>query len=207
MADFTIADKQVGGAEGRKLTYDPDDAGEETYCGVSRKFNPDWRGWSIIDLYRGNPEFPHCLAHLPDLQLAVKEIFKEKYWDTFHGDRIPHQGLANNLYDIAVNIEQATAIIWLQIALTVMNRNDPEKFYPDLKLDGKMNPYGATMQALFKFVQVEKYNQSRVDDDPYDTINHMLNDRQSVHYQDRQYQNPVQRKYTRGHLKRTRYDD
>lgn len=207
MADFLIAYKLVGGAEGCLLENDPDDAGWETYCGVSRRFNPDWRGWGIIDLYRSNPEFPHCLAHLPDLQLAVKEIFKQRYWDIFHGDLLEHQGLANNLYDIAVNIGQATAIIWLQIALTVLNRNDPDVFYPDLKLDGKMNRDGATMQALKKFVRVENQNRNRVDENPYDTINHMLNDRQSVHYQDRQYQNPVQRKYTRGHLKRTRYDD
>ena len=36
---------------------DKEDLGGETYCGISRKFNPSWAGWQIID--KANNLYPN----------------------------------------------------------------------------------------------------------------------------------------------------
>ena len=41
---FTLSKINEGG-----WVNDPNDIGGETYRGISRKFNPKWNGWSVID--------------------------------------------------------------------------------------------------------------------------------------------------------------
>ncbi len=48
MAKFIDAYKKVLNNEGI-YSNDPDDAGGETYKGISRKANPNWDGWISID--------------------------------------------------------------------------------------------------------------------------------------------------------------
>ena len=48
MADFEKAFINTMGYEGGYV-YDPDDAGGETYKGISRRYHPSWPGWRIID--------------------------------------------------------------------------------------------------------------------------------------------------------------
>lgn len=48
MADFKTAYKKIEAAEGG-YCFDPDDAGGETYKGISRRANPNWNGWISID--------------------------------------------------------------------------------------------------------------------------------------------------------------
>ena len=51
MADFIPAKTITGGLEGL-YSYDPNDPGGETWCGVSRVNNPNWSGWAIIDAHK-----------------------------------------------------------------------------------------------------------------------------------------------------------
>lgn len=44
LKSYDILIKHEGG-----YVNDPDDKGGETYKGIARKFNPDWKGWKIID--------------------------------------------------------------------------------------------------------------------------------------------------------------
>lgn len=53
MANFKIALDKVLSREGGYIN-DPDDKGGETYKGISRKYNPDWKGWRIIDNTKKN---------------------------------------------------------------------------------------------------------------------------------------------------------
>ena len=48
MAKFDIEFDKVVLAEGGYVN-DKDDNCGETYLGISRKFNPNWKGWTIVD--------------------------------------------------------------------------------------------------------------------------------------------------------------
>ena len=48
MANFNIEFEKLILAEGGYVN-DSDDAGGETYLGISRKNNPNWSGWKLID--------------------------------------------------------------------------------------------------------------------------------------------------------------
>ena len=66
--------------EERVVHTDPNDAGGQTCWGISRKYNPAWRGWALVD--RG--------AWAADLEPVVKEFYENllgKYWDIL-GDKI-----------------------------------------------------------------------------------------------------------------------
>ena len=49
MANFNEEFKKVILVEGGYVN-DPDDAGGETYLGISRRYNPNSKIWNIIDL-------------------------------------------------------------------------------------------------------------------------------------------------------------
>ena len=61
MADFHKALKRTAKYEGGYVN-DPADAGGETYKGISRRANPKWDGWQLID------------AHKKTLQTASKRL-------------------------------------------------------------------------------------------------------------------------------------
>lgn len=71
MANFGDAFKKLSIKEGGYVN-DKDDAGGETYRGISRKYNPTWQGWNMIDQYKkhytvGSKEFKSKLDN--DIQL------------------------------------------------------------------------------------------------------------------------------------------
>ena len=55
MANFDAAYQKTAAHEGGYVN-DPDDAGAETYKGISRRFNPSWIGWAKIDEMKVNVE-------------------------------------------------------------------------------------------------------------------------------------------------------
>ena len=48
MANFNESFNITLGYEGG-YSNDPDDAGGETYKGISRRYHPGWKGWALID--------------------------------------------------------------------------------------------------------------------------------------------------------------
>lgn len=100
MASFEEAYKATGANEGGWCHVDGD-TGEETYCGISRKWFPNWAGWAIVDkskpLYKGQ-----VLKNLA-LENLKKAFYKKEFWDKINGDAIPLQKMANQQYDMAVN--------------------------------------------------------------------------------------------------------
>jgi len=90
MADFKLTINKVLHFEGG-FVNDPNDNGGETYCGISRKFWPDWGGWPIIDT--GS-------FKVGDL---VQLFYKINFWDKIGGDKIADQSIADLLMDSAVN--------------------------------------------------------------------------------------------------------
>lgn len=118
MADFKTAYKKIEAAEG-SYCFDPDDAGGETYKGISRKANPNWNGWISIDaIKKAHPTtFKGILKKTPELEKKVQDLYKDKYWDCFELDDVPSQLVAEQMFDTAVNQGQTAAVKFAQRVL------------------------------------------------------------------------------------------
>ena len=133
MAKFDEEFDKVILAEGG-YTNDSDDAGGETYLGISRKNNPKWLGWSKIDEIKkkyGTKNITSRLKKDETITTFAKHLYKEKYWDVLELDDIPSQGIAHQLFDTAVNMGVTSAIRIAQhvIGMTVTGKwNDELKY-------------------------------------------------------------------------------
>lgn len=119
MANFDDAYKLLENKEGGYV-HDADDSGGETYRGISRRYNPTWDGWVIIDALKRR-YFGKALSKRLDadeqLQKLVKRKYKLGYWDVFELDSVPNQLVAFQMFDTNVNCGQAAAIRFAQKAL------------------------------------------------------------------------------------------
>lgn len=112
MAKFDEEFDKVILAEGGYVN-DPDDAGGETYLGISRKNNPKWVGWEVIDDIKkkyGTKNITSRLKKDVALTNIAKLLYKQNYWDVLELDDIPSQGIAHQLFDTCVNCGKTTAI-------------------------------------------------------------------------------------------------
>lgn len=178
MADFNEAFDKTMGHEGGYVN-DPDDAGGETYRGISRVYNPQWAGWKIIDETKPDIDFDR-------LDPYVRSFYKEKYWDVNLLDKLP-QKVANEMFDTGVNMGTHRAAKFFQESLNYLNRN--ESLFNDLVEDGKIGPN--TMNAFYKLPKQD-----------YDILWKMLNVCQGRHYMEYMKKSPIQEKYARGWFKR-----
>lgn len=99
MAEFITAYKIIIKNEGGYVD-DPNDAGGETYCGISRNNFPNWNGWGIIDIYGCEPG---KTLNDADLESAVRVFYKQQFWDKIKGDNIDSQAIATAIFDWNVN--------------------------------------------------------------------------------------------------------
>lgn len=141
MADFDKEFEKVVLAEGGYCD-DPDDTGGETYVGISRKYNPTWSGWPIIDAEKKNglKNITARLKKNKELNNKLKLVYKQKYWDVLDLDDIPSQKIAHQLFDTCVNCGKTTAIRIAQqvIGMTVTGKWSDELRY-NLMQYGKKN--------------------------------------------------------------------
>lgn len=187
MSDFKKAYKKVIGYEGGYVN-DPIDPGRETYKGISRKYNPNWSGWKLIDFYKDNDNFLKQLNSDAILQEEVKSMYKKKYWDIFYGDRISNQRLCNKLFDISVNLGPRRAVKFLQIGLNALNRN--ESLYKSIEETGVM---GDNTHTLIEYL---------LNKDSEVHILKILNILQGSHYMKRISDKSNQKRFIRGWLNR-----
>ena len=108
MADFEKAFNRTEKFEGKNVWSIIDgDSGEETWSGISRKFNPMWKGWAILDkISKKNGQ----VVTTPELEKLKRELYRNNYWNAVWGDRIRNQDVANDMYDTAVNMGIGTSI-------------------------------------------------------------------------------------------------
>lgn len=189
MADFKKAFKKIMIYEGGYVN-NPKDFGKETYKGISRKYNPDWSGWEIIDYYKTIDNFPNNLENDFVLQEKTKELYKINYWNKFSGDLIDSQCIANKLFDIAVNIGVNKSIKFLQFTLNILNKDDSNILR--LEEDGR---FGHKTNTALKY-WAEKEEQ---------TILKMLNILQGNHYLNLVSQSSNQKIFIRGWLSRINF--
>lgn len=143
MASFDIAYSETNKAEGGYVNR-TDDNGGETWGGIARKKNPQWAGWAIVDSKKSDPHFPACLDSDADLLQLKKEFYRSEFWNKLMGDSVNDQGVANELYDTAVNMGIGRAINNAQRAVNALNRN--QKGWPDIDVDGGMG--AKTLNAI-----------------------------------------------------------
>lgn len=186
MSYFIEAYNKTMGHEGGYVN-DVDDAGGETYKGISRRYNGSWGGWFIIDALRDSDGFPKCLDDNELLQQDVRKLYKQKYFDPYNGDDMP-AGLAIEMFDTSVNMGTGRAVKFLQKSLNLLNRN--QKLFPDMVEDGD---YGKTTH---KCLQIYLKN------DTINTLLKFLNVFQGMHYIDYMTKSPTQEKYARGWFNR-----
>ena len=190
MSYFLDAYANTMGNEGG-YTNDPDDAGGETYKGISRVYNPSWSGWFTIDCMKNTLAFPDNLDDVtPEterLNANVKEFYKMSYFDPYRGDDMPY-GLALEMFDTAVNMGVGRVVKYLQISLNVLNRN--ESLYPDQVEDGM---YGNNSHSCL---------QTYLEHDTVELIVKVINILQGNHYIEYMKKSPSQEKYARGWFKR-----
>ena len=178
MANFDRAFMKTMGHEGGYVN-DPNDAGGETYRGISRRYHPSWEGWKIIDETRPNIDADR-------LDNPVKDFYKKMYWDVNLLDNFP-QSIANEMFDTGVNMGIGRAAKYLQECLNYLNRN--ETLFRDLVVDGDIGP--ATMNAL-----------NSISSGDLEILLVMLNVCQGRHYMEYMKKSPTQEKYARGWFKR-----
>lgn len=106
MADFNRAfARMIANEGGYRLTHVAGDRGGQTYAGIARTRWPDWAGWADIDA-----------GETPATEL-VRAFYKENFWRPIHGEDIAAQGVAETVFDFAVNAGPATAVKLAQIVV------------------------------------------------------------------------------------------
>lgn len=187
MPDFIKAYKITMGHEGG-YSIDPDDAGGETYKGISRRYNPTWEGWEIIDTMKDHANFPAILNQLPQLQDSVHDFYKKNYWDSNKLDKFNSQAIADEMFDTAVNMGRSRAAKFLQESLSYLNRN--ERLFDDLVVDGYIG--SASLRALDYIL----------DQGEEEILLKVLNVLQGNFYLNYMKENPTQEKFMRGWFNR-----
>ena len=184
MANFEQAFKITSAHEG-EYSFDPKDAGGETYRGVSRRFHPDWSGWTVIDaVKRQNKPISSVWG---DLDSKVQAFYQTTYWNRFQGDNVSDQQIANELFDTGVNLGVHRAVSFLQRAMNLLNRN--AQSWTEVTVDGVL---GKRTLNILKMV---------VPDDQLELLT-IMNVLQGMHYIEYMTKNPVQEKFARGWFSR-----
>lgn len=131
MANFEIAYKLTSAAEGGLVNH-PNDPGGLTYKGITIRDHENWPGWKYVDRKK------MIVTDQKAIDIEHKILFKKLYWDTFKGDLVKNQEIANEVFDTGINMGTGIAEIMLQRALNVTNKN--QTLYPNLKIDGDIGP-------------------------------------------------------------------
>lgn len=80
---------------------DKDDAGGETYRGISRKAHPNWEGWEIVDAHK--PLKKNQKIDSPELEESIIEFYDEKYYRPSKAHLINNNIIAAHVFDHSVN--------------------------------------------------------------------------------------------------------
>lgn len=91
---------------------DPKDNGGETYRGISRRNNPDWCGWKIIDALK--PVKRGVVINNDELESMVIDFYDEKYYQKLKLDEINDLMISAHLLCQSVHSGRSAGIKCLQ---------------------------------------------------------------------------------------------
>lgn len=155
MAIFEPAFEKTMGHEGG-YSNDPDDAGKETYKGISRRWHPSWAGWKRVDEAKNRPNFPKNLEEDSELQQDVKDFYKRAFWDRMRLDEVNDQSIAEEMFDTGVNFDTPDAVKFLQESLNILNYDKRTRgnLFDELDEDGKIG--SKSLRALDIYLRNDK---------------------------------------------------
>lgn len=124
MAEFGPAYSILIRNEGGYLN-DSDDWGGETFMGISRRFHPNWQGWTIIDFYRSNGGTIRNGEYLPAKEQSwimplVFDWYKQQ-WSRSQAGKINSQEVANIYFDFWILAAEPVAL--MQSTLNQLGHN------------------------------------------------------------------------------------
>ena len=133
MSNFEKAFAHTLGLEG-KYSNNPNDTGGETMWGITKALATHY-GYS-----KPMREMPVDIA---------QKIYKVEFWDKLKLDEVAKMSpeLAIEMFDTAVNMGGAVAVMFLQSCLNSFNRQG--KLYADIKEDGAIGK--TTIDTLHKY--------------------------------------------------------
>jgi lysozyme family protein len=194
MADFSIAYQKTSVFEGG-YSNDARDRGGETYKGISRKFHPDWGGWSILDLMNDKN------TKNSQLQSLVNSFYYNEFWAFLKCDEFD-QPIADELFDTAVNQGKITAAKYLQESLNLLNNN--QRHYKDITVDGEIG--NVTINAYKEYMSTSDFP-GRSKEKNINTLLKVLNGLQFERYKDIVKRSPDQEIYFYGWLQRVKKNE
>lgn len=144
MAQFNMAfEKMIIAEGGYKLHEIKGDRGGMTYAGISRKYNPYWKGWTIIDKDYDDPS----------LSQMVRDFYKENYWNKIRGNDIKEQSIASSIFDFSVNAGVKVSSKLTQIILGAT----PDGIIGD-KTIGLLNKFNQDLFIIsFAIMKIKRY--------------------------------------------------
>lgn len=157
---------------------DPKDSGGETYCGIARNSNPNWKGWKIVDAHK--PLKWNQKIQDSELERLVIEIYDSKYYQPIKADRIDSDMIRTHLYDMGVNAGTGAAVKLLQKAINKV--------------------YGVTIAtdgAIGNITLTYTNNKAKLNE----LVNEFINQRR-IYYQDLVKRKPTNQKFLKGWLNR-----
>ena len=119
-----MLNKLIEAEGGWKFIRVPHDKGGDTFAGISKRANPRWEGWGILNKYEPNTDLPEEVV--TELKPLVNFLYKTNYWETVHlddsiygefGDHAEIEELKVLLFHISVLSGPRIAIFALQNAL------------------------------------------------------------------------------------------
>lgn len=189
-SNFAEAMEIIFDWEGRVIHFDPDDPGGLTAVGISKRYNPNWRGWSMFDPNKiGDKSYQQSLLKTgsPFME-EVYDFYYTEMWKRYNLDKYDFM-LAFEMFDQVINPGVKAMVTNLQRVLNGMNYQ--HVFGPDLTVDGAWGP--KTRDRIDAVVSSGKMQSLVLG----------LNCQQGYYYLTRTEANPTQRKYYNGWLKRT----
>jgi lysozyme family protein len=154
------------------------DTGGETYRGISKKSNPDWPGWAILEKHK--PLTRGDIINDSALKDAVCELYFAKYFQKNNFHLIRHSVVALQMFDFAVHGG---------FSVTKLQKQINKLFNCELKEDGILGP-----------ITIEKINRLEPE-----LLAHQIIFLRREHLQTIVQNNPIQAKFEKGWNNRIDY--
>ncbi len=103
----------------------------ETYGGVDRKYNPNWKGWVIVDAYKKQYGAIKDGTHLnnPILDKIVEDTMKLKYWVPSRAELLKNQDLASFYFDFYFHKPAVAVMAMNDVAKSIVTNTATNKSY------------------------------------------------------------------------------
>lgn len=158
MSDFdrayNILERWEGGYANIK-----EDAGGETYKGITRRNYPNMSFWKKIDRLKKEKldvqSINMILSNDLNTVTEIKDFYKKNYWDIFEGDNIPSQAFAENVFLLSVNAGVKRGLKIAQTACGFLGKDIDGKYGPKTKMMFKKA--GENEVKLFNEIEINFY--------------------------------------------------